>query len=145
MSGASTAIGEVPLSDPGKLESMIKSLTTSRSVIRDAMLLCVDHSESAFEVVDVICETPTFLIESQLARLYLLSDLLHNAGCSQQGAWIFRLAIQERLPAVVYGLHRSISKSGIPKPVSLRIRDKVANLISVWRRWMLFSEDFLKG
>ena len=145
LSGASTAIGEVPLSDPGELESMIKSLTTSSPIIRDAMLFCIDHSESAFEVVDVICKTTTFLSESQLARLYLLSDLLHNAGCSQKGAWIFRLAIQDRLPVIVYGLHCSITKSEVPKPVSQRIRDKVANVISVWRRWMLFSDDFIRG
>lgn len=97
---------------------MLRKLTFERGVIAKTMAFAIDHSDAADEVlckinqlkfcfikhrhyfnalfiqiVEIICktlmikETP---IPTKVARLYLVSDILHNSSVSVPNAWKFR-------------------------------------------------------
>lgn len=73
-------------------DDLLGELTPSRKCIADAMLFCIDHSEAAHDVVDVI--SAEFRQNSTLARkvalLYLVSDILHNCSANVPNAWYYR-------------------------------------------------------
>ncbi|CAG8458007.1 11129_t:CDS:10 [Scutellospora calospora] len=64
-----------------RLEVMLRKLTYERGAIAKAMTFSIDHSDAADE------ETP---IPIKVARLYLVSDILHNRSVSVPNAWKFR-------------------------------------------------------
>ncbi|CAG8533918.1 5307_t:CDS:10 [Acaulospora colombiana] len=98
-----------------RLEVMLRKLTFERGVIAKAMSFAIDHSDAADEIVDIICkalaikETP---IATKVARLYLVSDILHNSSVSIPNAWKFRTGFEGRLPEIFEHLnevYRSIT------------------------------------
>jgi len=78
-----------------RLEDLIRHLTPERSKIGDAMIFCIEHAEAADEICECIaeslssCETS---IRKKIARLYLVSDILHNCSVKVQNASFFRKA-----------------------------------------------------
>lgn len=91
-----------------KLEDMLRNLTPQRNKIMDAMIYCIDHAEAAEEIVDCIVEslsimeTPLF---KKIARLYLISDILHNCSVKVANASFFRKGFQAHLVDVFHDIH----------------------------------------
>ncbi|CAG8561627.1 11627_t:CDS:2, partial [Scutellospora calospora] len=57
------------------------------------MTFSIDHSDAADEIVDIICKTLAIKetpILTKVARLYLVSNILHNSSISVPNAWKFR-------------------------------------------------------
>jgi U2-associated protein SR140 len=80
-----------------------------REVIAKAMMFCMDHVESAVEIVQLITQqivsgtggSPL----TQLGRLYVLSDVLHNSGSSSlKSAWAFRAEMELNMPQIMEAL-----------------------------------------
>ena len=63
----------------------------------------LDFADASEEVVDLLCEsllvdaTP---INVKIARLYLLSDILHNSSAPVRNASSYRMHIQKSLPKI---------------------------------------------
>lgn len=78
-------VGSVLLKDDDydEFEAMLHGLSVSRPLIKAAMGFAFDKVESAKEISDIlkesllVKETP---VAVKMARLYLLSDILHNSG-----------------------------------------------------------------
>jgi len=74
-------------------EDILRGLTTQRQRIRDAMCFAIDNSEAANEIVQImiealtLCETP---IPTKVARLFLVSDILHNSTAPVRNAHAYR-------------------------------------------------------
>lgn len=70
-------------------------MTPERSKIGDAMIFCIEHAEAADEICECIAESlsnPDTLVRKKIARLYLISDILHNCSVKVANASFFRKA-----------------------------------------------------
>jgi U2-associated protein SR140 len=104
-----------PLSDRDRdaFEDILRSLTISRRAIRDAMGFSLDHSESAPEIVQVITEaltipeTPT---QTKVARLFLISDILHNTSIAKlPNLHLFRSGFEATLPMIFKSFNQKLN------------------------------------
>lgn len=78
-----------------RLEDLIRGLTPERSKIGEAMVFCIEHSDAADEVVECITESlsnESTAIMKKIARLYLITDILHNCGVKVNNASFYRKA-----------------------------------------------------
>jgi len=76
-----------------KLEDILRNLTPDRNKINDAMIYCIDHADAAEEIVDCITESLSILetpLHKKIARLYLISDILHNCSVKVSNASYYR-------------------------------------------------------
>jgi hypothetical protein len=94
--------------------------------------------------VRLIVEAELFLLDSEIGRLYLLSDLLYNSSGERKCAWLYRSEIQAVLPSVFVRLRGEYYRSAT---VALRARliDRVHRVVAAWREWQVFDERYLKG
>lgn len=78
-----------------RLEDLIRQLTPEKSKIGEVMVFCIEHSEAADEIVDCIAESlanENTALTKKIARLYLISDILHNCQVKVTKASFFRKA-----------------------------------------------------
>lgn len=76
-----------------RLEDLIRHMTPERSKIGDCMIFCIDHAEAADEICECIEESmsnPATAISKKIARLYLMSDILHNCTVKVSNASFYR-------------------------------------------------------
>lgn len=76
-----------------RLEDIIHYLTPERSRIGDAMIFCIEHADAADEICECIAESlanSSTLASKRIARLYLISDVLHNCTVKVSNASFFR-------------------------------------------------------
>lgn len=70
-------------------EDTLRDLTVERPAIRDAMVWALDNADAAAEVADILLESLT-LDETpppaKIARLFLVSDILHNSTAPVRNA-----------------------------------------------------------
>ncbi|KAG5456535.1 MAG: hypothetical protein BJ554DRAFT_3699 [Olpidium bornovanus] len=89
----------------------------------------------------LIAETPT---ATKIARLYLLSDILHNSSMPIPNAWKYPLTGQTEL--FVAGHHTPRLEL---RPTSgritqqVRVPRQVANVLSVWANWIVFAQTYI--
>ena len=130
-----------------KLEDMMRNLTPERSKIADAMIYCIDHAEAADEITECIMESLTIIetpLFKKLARLYLISDLLHNCIVKVANASLFRMAFQTRLECICKGLHDAFNAiEGRMK--AEQFRQRVMNVFRVWEDWAIYSDQILSS
>ncbi|KAK2573566.1 U2 snRNP-associated SURP motif-containing protein [Acropora cervicornis] len=70
-----------------KLEDLLRDLTPERTKIAKCMMFCVSHADCAEEIVECIAESLSILetpLQVKVARLYLVSDILHNCSVKKQ-------------------------------------------------------------
>lgn len=93
------ARGIVPKGVLGKVakqrfEIMVRQVTFQRGTIARAMEFAIDHADAADEVIDILIRSlllPETSLATKLARLYLVSDILHNSGAHVANAWKYRV------------------------------------------------------
>lgn len=76
-----------------RLEDLIRHLTPERSKIGDCMVFCIEHADAADEICECIEESMSSLqtlISKKVARLYLVSDILHNCTVKVSNASFYR-------------------------------------------------------
>lgn len=76
-----------------KLEDLLRNLTPDKQKVAEAMVYAVNHANSAEEVAQCITESLTMTeapIHKKIARLYLISDILHNCAVEVANASMFR-------------------------------------------------------
>lgn len=87
-------------------ESMLRNITMERPKIKEAMIWCITHAESAEEISDCLCES-LILTETpfplKIARLYLVNDILQNSTASNASK--YRRIFESKLISVIEHLH----------------------------------------
>jgi len=73
----------MPYSSRDTLEDALRDLTPEKTAIASAMAFCVRHAHAAQEIVETITESLSLSetpLHKKIARLYLISDILHNCS-----------------------------------------------------------------
>mmetsp|Transcript_74635 Transcript_74635/g.131959 ORF Transcript_74635/g.131959 Transcript_74635/m.131959 type:complete len:751 (+) Transcript_74635:209-2461(+) len=133
--------------DWDRLESILRGLSSARSVILEAMVFCLDKSDWAIEITECITESLT-LVETEmplkLARLMVVSDILHNTCSSRPAAWAYRREFEKSLPDILEHMHIAFSR--LESKIQFdRYREQVLKILHVWEDWGLFAPQYTRG
>ncbi|KAI7860901.1 hypothetical protein BDC45DRAFT_493073 [Circinella umbellata] len=128
-----------------RFESMLRQITFQRGTIARAMAFAIDHADAADEVIEIIIKAliiPETPLAIKLARLYLVSDILHNSASHVANAWKYRMSFESKLISVFEHLnemYRSISA----RLKAEQVRRHVSNVLSAWETWMVFPQHHI--
>ncbi|XP_077216391.1 protein RRC1-like [Tasmannia lanceolata] len=140
---------ERTLTDPQRdeFEDMLRSLTLERSQIKEAMGFSLDNADAAGEIVEVLTESLTLKetpIPTKVARLMLVSDILHNSSAPVKNASAYRTKFEATLPDIMESfndLYRSITG----RITAEALKERVLKVLQVWSDWFLFSDAYVNG
>ncbi|KAI4376850.1 hypothetical protein MLD38_014563 [Melastoma candidum] len=130
-----------------EFEDMLRALTLERSLIKEAMGFALDNADAAGEVVEVLTESLTLKetpIPTKVARLMLVSDILHNSSAPVKNASAYRTKFEATLPDVMESfndLYRSITG----RITAEALKERVLKVLQVWSDWFLFSDAYVNG
>ncbi|KAF0466800.1 Pub1p [Gigaspora margarita] len=130
-----------------RLEVMLRKLTYERGAIAKAMAFSIDHSDAADEIVDIICKTLVIKetpIPTKVARLYLVSDILHNSSVSVPNAWKFRTVFESRLPEIFEHLNE-VYRSIAARLKAETFRRQITTILTVWENWIVFPQPYIES
>uniref|UniRef100_A0A1D1ZV34 U2 snRNP-associated SURP motif-containing protein n=1 Tax=Auxenochlorella protothecoides TaxID=3075 RepID=A0A1D1ZV34_AUXPR len=138
-----------PLSEAqrDRFEDCLRRLTMAREDICAAMMFALEMADSAAEVAEILSDAltlPETPIPLKVARLFLLSDILHNSTAPVRNASRFRVCIQPLLPDIFLGLQEAYRGADSRMGQEL-LRRHVLRVLRAWRGWFVFSDDFLAG
>lgn len=126
---------------------LLETLTLERRDIEQGMLFALDHSEAADDVAELLAEALTAsetAVATKTARLFLVSDILHNCGAPVRNASAYRGAFQSKLPRVFQSLRATLR--GMNSRIAREaFKKRVASVIAAWSDWFLFQNEFLNG
>eukprot|EP00439_Symbiodinium_sp_Y106_P053147 s1363_g7.t1 len=129
------------------LEQLLRSVTSARASVLEAMVFCMDKSDWAIEIAETVAESLTIVeteIPLKVARLLVVSDILHNTTSAKPAAWTYRREFEKSLPDIFeqfeIGLSRSESKIQVAQA-----KEQIAKILKVWEDWGLFPPQFLRG
>ncbi|KAJ2393391.1 hypothetical protein H4S02_000226 [Coemansia sp. RSA 2611] len=127
----------------GRLQRRVDRVQNSgRGVIASAMAMAVECAHAPEQVVDIVCQafanaqTPT----AKLAKLHLVSDILHNSAAPVANAWRLRQAFEPRLEEVFDALvlaHRAIDA----RLRAEQFRKRVLAVLAVWETWVVYPAE----
>ena len=131
-----SAVG-LPLRDEefSDLQRLLQNISCSRSKIKRCMGFALDYAECSGDIVDLIKEsllvdeTP---IPVKMGRLYLLSDILHNASAPVRHASTYRTLVQQILPEVLEHLNKIYRHPSLGRMTASSMEEKVMALLAVW-------------
>lgn len=133
---------------PDKLDTLndlLRNLNPLRSQIGTAMMFCIDNSEAAQDIIDCICESLSLLetpIQKKIARLFLVSDILHNCSAAVPNASFYRIGFQMKLVSVFTNLREyleNLDDSNKPE----RFKQKALDVLGAWREWTLYEDKLI--
>ncbi|KAI4306703.1 hypothetical protein L6164_029958 [Bauhinia variegata] len=130
-----------------EFEDMLRALTLERSQIKDAMGFALDNADAAGEIVEVLTESLTLKetpIPTKVARLMLVSDVLHNSSAPVRNASAYRTKFEATLPDIMESfndLYRSITG----RITAEALKERVMKVLQVWADWFLFSDAYVNG
>eukprot|EP01041_Mallomonas_annulata_P005425 gene5425-10875_t len=130
-----------------EFEGMLQKLSVGRGSIVEAMGIALDNADCAEEVVGILKESllvPTTPFPVKVARLYLLSDILHNSGCHVKNASNYRTHIQTALPDIFESFGLTL-RSASGRMTARQITERVQGVLDVWSQWAVFPPLFLMG
>ncbi|KAF9178487.1 hypothetical protein BGZ51_008148 [Haplosporangium sp. Z 767] len=126
-------------------EAQLRKLTTQRRSIGRAMMFCMHHADASEELVDILVGSMVLPATPQpvrLARLYLISDILHNCSAPLPNVWKFRSALEVRLPEM-FGALNTIYRSIEARLKAEQFRRQISNVLAVWENWIVFPQDYI--
>mmetsp|Transcript_5799 Transcript_5799/g.14910 ORF Transcript_5799/g.14910 Transcript_5799/m.14910 type:complete len:337 (+) Transcript_5799:444-1454(+) len=117
---------------------LLKHLTLERSTIERTMVYVFERKESALDIVRLLCEsfaqqTPnTSLL---IARMYLISDILHNSLNPESNASSLHSLLEKRLPEIFESVHRSFEL--VPSRIEKEaFRKRILAILRAWGNWI---------
>ncbi|CEG73715.1 hypothetical protein RMATCC62417_09044 [Rhizopus microsporus] len=127
-----------------RLAVILREVTFQRGTIARAMAFAIDHSDAATEIVNILCKSilvPDVPLSVKLARLYLISDILHNSSVHVSNAWKYRIEFESQLP-LLFEHFNSIYRSINARLKAEQMRKYIFAVISVWENWMIFPKYY---
>lgn len=137
--------GSLSNSQRDRLEDLLRNITPERIKVAEAMVFCIEHAEAAEEICDCITESlsnSTTAANKKVARLYLISDILHNCGIKITNATIYRKAFEARLSDIANEVHQAYKQfDSRLKAEGFKVR--VMRIFKAWEDWAVYPRDFL--
>ncbi|KAH9625865.1 hypothetical protein KSS87_008003 [Heliosperma pusillum] len=140
---------ERTLTDPQRdeFEDMLRALTLERSQVKDAMGFALDNADAAGEIVEVLTESLTLKetpIPTKVARLMLVSDILHNSSSPVKNASAYRTKFESTLPDIMESFN-DLYRSVTGRITAEALKERVMKVLQVWSDWFLFSDAYVNG
>lgn len=140
---------ERTLTDPQRdeFEDMLRALTLERSQIKEAMGFALDNADAAGEIVEVLTESLTLKetpIPTKVARLMLVSDVLHNSSAPVKNASAYRTKFEATLPDIMESFN-DLYRSVTGRITAEALKERVMKVLQVWADWFLFSDAYVNG
>ncbi|GMJ15828.1 reduced red-light responses in cry1cry2 background 1 [Hibiscus trionum] len=140
---------ERTLTDPQRdeFEDMLRALTLERSQIKEAMGFALDNADAAGEVVEVLTESLTLKetpIPTKVARLMLVSDILHNSSAPVKNASAYRTKFEATLPDIMESFN-DLYRSVTGRITAEALKERVLKVLQAWSDWFLFSDAYVNG
>lgn len=128
-----------------RFEAMLRGITPRRERIAMAMAFAIQHAHAADTITDIITQSlliPSTPVPRKLARLYVVSDLLHNSAAPLPNVWKYRSALESRV-AVVFRHLGDIARCfpGLMKQEGFKTQ--VRAVLDVWDSWIVFAPSIL--
>jgi U2-associated protein SR140 len=128
---------------------------TKNDSIFEAMVFCMDNSENSVQVTGILADSLSaagVTAERFLARLYLISDLLHNSTLASAANcyWTFRKYFEMLLPQAFERAFALLAKT-LPPADRAPLVQEVEKVLEVdsahqaWSGWAIFDPQFLLG
>uniref|UniRef100_A0A0A9XZ60 U2 snRNP-associated SURP motif-containing protein n=5 Tax=Lygus hesperus TaxID=30085 RepID=A0A0A9XZ60_LYGHE len=128
-----------------RLEQLIRHMTPERLKIADAMVFCIEHAEAADEICDCILESlsnPDTVLNKKVARLYLVSDILHNCSIKMTNASNYRRCLEARLMEMMNQAH--LTMTNLESRLKAEgYKQRVLKIFKAWEDWAVYPRDFL--
>uniref|UniRef100_A0A8C8AA07 Zgc:163098 n=1 Tax=Oryzias sinensis TaxID=183150 RepID=A0A8C8AA07_9TELE len=137
--------GQLRAEHKQRLETLLKELTPSREDIANAMLFCLGRADAAEEVVGLIADSFSLLqtpLQLKIARLYLVSDVLHNSCAKVAGASYYRKYFETKLPQI-FGDLNAAHKNIQARLQAEQFKQKVMICFRAWEDWAIYPEPYL--
>ncbi|XP_032389947.1 U2 snRNP-associated SURP motif-containing protein [Etheostoma spectabile] len=128
-----------------RLETLLKELTPGREDIGNAMLFCLQRADAAEEVVGHITESFSSLqtpLQKKIARLYLVSDILHNSCAKVANASYYRKYFETKLTQI-FGDLNAAHKNIQARLQAEQFKQKVMSCFRAWEDWAIYPEPYL--
>ncbi|XP_047496387.1 U2 snRNP-associated SURP motif-containing protein-like isoform X2 [Penaeus chinensis] len=137
--------GSLSNAQRGRLESMIRQLVPEREKIGEAMVWCIEHADAAEEICQCITEALTnteTALPKKIARLYLVSDILHNCSVKVSNASFYRKGFQAKLAEIFEGLH--VSYNLVESRLRAeQVKQRIMQCCRAWEEWAIYPHEFL--
>ncbi|XP_070538987.1 U2 snRNP-associated SURP motif-containing protein-like isoform X3 [Ptychodera flava] len=137
--------GQLSENQRDKLEDMLRQITPERSKIGECMVYCLDHAESAEEIVECIAESLSILqtpIPKKTGRLFLVSDILYNSSAKVANASFYRKYFEAKLPEVFSDIREAYNTiEGRLK--AEQFKQKVMACFRAWEDWAVYPQEYL--
>ncbi|KAF5461338.1 hypothetical protein F2P56_017446 [Juglans regia] len=130
-----------------EFEDMLRALTLERSQIKEAMGFALDNADAAGEIVEVLTESLTLKetpIPTKVARLMLVSDVLHNSSAPVKNASAYRTRFETTLPDIMESFN-DLFRSITGRITAEALKERVLKVLQVWSDWFLFSDAYVNG
>ncbi|TKY45633.1 U2 snRNP-associated SURP motif-containing protein [Spatholobus suberectus] len=130
-----------------EFEDMLRALTLERSQIKEAMGFSLDNADAAGEIVEVLTESLTLKetpIPTKIARLMLVSDILHNSSAPVRNASAYRTKFEATLPDIMESFN-DLYRSIMGRITAEALKERVLKVLQVWADWFLFSDGYVNG
>ncbi|PWA62026.1 CID domain-containing protein [Artemisia annua] len=130
-----------------EFEDMLRALTLERIQIKEAMGFALDNADAAGEIVEVLTESLTLKetpIPTKVARLMLVSDILHNSSAPVKNASAYRTKFETNLPDILESFN-DLYRSVTGRITAEALKERVMKVLQVWADWFLFSDAYVNG
>jgi len=129
-----------------ELQVMLRKLSAERTQIGDAMCWAIRRAEAAAEIVDLITQSLTIMgtpIPTKIARLFLVSDLLHNSSAGVKKASLYRSSFEKCLLQIFESFGEKLRSADVGRITAEAMKDKVLRVLRVWEVWSIYPQDML--
>lgn len=110
------------------------------------MVFAIEHAEAADDIIAILCNSlmlkTTPMYPTKIARLYLISDILHNSSASAPNAWKYRTGFEPHLGNIIDHFN-SIWKSIDARLKAEQIRQSILAVLNTWEMWNIFTKDYI--
>jgi len=128
-----------------EFEQLLRELTVERQKIKDAMAFALDHADVSQDVVQIITESLTLSetpIPSKVARLFLVSDILHNSSARVPNASSYRNWFESKLPLIFENLHHTYKHTS-GRITAENLKEQILRLLRIWEGWSLYPQSLV--
>jgi len=144
-----------------RFKAMLRAMTGKRGEVARCMSFALEHGEAApevgychyyrkdkpkfcdFQVANIIVSSlvvDSTAVPRKMARLWLISDILHNSAVSLPHAWKYRQEFQQRL-GVVFDHFSVIYHSFEGRLKADTFKRQVVAVVEVWDDWIVFPPE----
>ncbi|POW01227.1 hypothetical protein PSTT_12617 [Puccinia striiformis] len=126
-----------------RFQAMLRSLTPQREKIARCMAFALHHADAADEIAEILVQSLTIdmtPVPRKLARLYVISDILHNSSNSLPNAWKYRQILEKLLPDVFD--HLNLIYRSFPGRIKAEnFKKQICLIVNVWNSFMVFGQN----